>query len=154
MTTKADFNAEEWETVTQGPLLAGTLVAAAHRGGTIRESVAMAKAYTEARKQQGASELLDQLAASPPAVQASRLQQGGDLESVVTGHLREAVGILEPKATPEDVEAYKDFVVHVAMAAAEAHKEGGFLGIGGEHISAEEKKALDKIAAVLGIDET
>lgn len=150
MTTKADFNAEEWETVAQAPLLAGTLVVAASRGGTIRETVAMAKAYAAAREQHGASELLDQLVASPPAVQASRLQQGGDLQAVVSERLREAVRVLAEKATPEELEAYRGFVRSVAAAAAEAHKEGGVLGIGGEQVSEDEQRALDSIAATLG----
>ena len=68
MTKKADFNAEEWTTVVEVPLLAGLRVVAAERGGTIRESLAMGKVYAEARRQQGQSELLDDLAATPPAV--------------------------------------------------------------------------------------
>ena len=50
MTTKADFNAEEWERVLQGPAIAGLIVVAAQRGGTIREGMQMAKEYREARE--------------------------------------------------------------------------------------------------------
>ncbi len=64
--------------------------------------------------------------------------------------LREALHILEAKGSPEDVDAYKRFVLAVAQAAAEAHKEGGFIGIGGRRVSAEEQAALDDIAGVLG----
>ena len=42
MTTKAEFNAEEWQNVAEGPALGGLIVIAAQRGGTIRESVQMA----------------------------------------------------------------------------------------------------------------
>ena len=38
----------------------------------------------------------------------------------------------------------------VAQAAAAAHKEGGFLGIGGKEISEAEDKALDEISLALG----
>lgn len=41
MTKKADFNADEWAKVVEGPLLAGMQVITADRGGTIRESMAM-----------------------------------------------------------------------------------------------------------------
>ena len=34
MTRKADFNAEEWSTVVEGPLFAGLKVVSSHRGGT------------------------------------------------------------------------------------------------------------------------
>ena len=37
----------------------------------------------------------------------------------------------------------------MAQAAAEAHKEGGFIGIGGKQISDEEQAALDEINALL-----
>jgi hypothetical protein len=41
MTTKAEFNAEEWERVAQAPALAGLMVMLADRGGAIRESIAL-----------------------------------------------------------------------------------------------------------------
>ena len=150
MTKKADFNAEEWAAVVEGPLLAGARVITASRGGTIRESIAMGQAYTEARKSQGESELLDELVASPPALDASRLQGGGDIATVSRERLGQAVALVEQKATPEELEAYKSFVLSAAQAAAAAHKEGGVLGIGGQEVSAEEQAALDEIAAALG----
>jgi hypothetical protein len=154
MTSKADFNAEEWSTVVEAPLLAGLRVIAADRGGTIRESVAMGRVYEEARKSQGQSELLDQLASSPPAVDQERAKAAGDLRTLTSERLREALGILDGKASPEEVESYKRFVVSVAEAAAKAHKEGGFIGIGGKQISESEQAALDEIAATLGTSAT
>ncbi len=50
MTTKADFNGEEWDQISEGPALAGLIVIASQRGGTIRETLAMAKVYAEAQK--------------------------------------------------------------------------------------------------------
>ena len=50
MTTKAEFNAEEWSKITEGPALAGLIVIASQRGGTIRESLAMAKVYRRRRR--------------------------------------------------------------------------------------------------------
>jgi hypothetical protein len=151
MTGKAEFNAEEWQTVVEGPVLAGLRVVAASRGGSIRESIAVAKVYGHAREQQGGSELLDALVASPPAVDAHEVRErGGDIATVSSDRLREALRLLGEKATPEEVEEYKAFVVEVARTAAEAHKEGGFIGIGGKPISDEEQAALDEIQAVLG----
>jgi len=43
MTTKAEFNAEEWEQIAGGPALAGMIVISAQRGGTIRETIAKAR---------------------------------------------------------------------------------------------------------------
>jgi hypothetical protein len=147
--SKADFNADEWSTVVEAPVLAGMRVVSADRGGTIRESLAMAKVYTEARGHQGESELLDALASSPPAVDPQRLQAGGDITAQSSERLREALRLIGEKGTPEDVEQYKRFVLSAAQAAAEAHKEGGFIGIGGKQISAEEQAALDEIRATI-----
>lgn len=151
MTTKADFNAEDWSTVVDGPLYAGLRVIAADRGGTLRESMAMGRVYQEARARQGASPLLDELIKSPPAIDPERLQAaGGDLSAVTTDHLRRAMSILESTATADEVDAYKTFVMTVAQAVAAAHKEGGFLGIGGTRISEAEDQALDEISSALG----
>jgi hypothetical protein len=149
MTKKADFNAEEWSKVVEGPLLAGLRVVSAERGGTIRESLAMGQVYAQARQRHGESELLDELVASPPAVSPGSVPQGGDVAAASTERLHEAVAVLEQKATPDEIEAYKQFVIAVAEAAAKAHKEGGFVGIGGKQISQKEQAALDEIAATL-----
>ena len=151
MTSKADFNAEDWSTIVDGPLYAGVRVIGADRGGTLRESVAMSRVYQEARARHGASPLLDELIKSPPTIDAQRVQAaGGDIGAVTTDHLRKAMSILEREATPEEVDAYKTFVMTVAQAVAGAHKEGGFLGIGGHKISDAEEAALDEISTALG----
>lgn len=149
MTSKADFNAEEWSTVVEAPLLAGMRVVAAHRGGTIRESFAIAKAYGEARQAQGDSELLDGIVSSPPALDAERLRAAGDIRSISTKRLQEALRLVSEKGSPEEADQYKRFVLEVAQTAAEAHKEGGFVGIGGKPVSDEEQHALDEIRQLL-----
>jgi hypothetical protein len=150
MTQKSDFNAEEWSTLVEAPVLAGLRVVTAGRGGTIKESIAMGKVYAQARQQHGDSELLDQLVASPPAMDPSRLASGaGDVAQTSTTRLQEAVRVLDQKGTPQDVEAYKRFVLGLAQTVAEAHSEGGFAGIGGKPVSDEERAALDELAATL-----
>lgn len=151
MTRKADFNAEDWSTVVDGPLYAGLRVIAASRGGTLRETMAMGRVYQEARTQHGESELLDELIKSPPTVDPDRVREAqGDVASLTSRHLREAIGIVEAHATPAETDAYKKFVMTVAQAVAGAHKEGGFLGIGGTEVSDAENQALDEISSALG----
>ena len=130
-------------------MLAGMRVVTAGRGGTLRESLALGKVYAAARQQQGESEFLDDLVSSPPAVDPNR-QKGGDIKTVSAERLRSAIALLEQKAEPEEVEAYRRFVLSLGEAAAAAHKEGGFLGVGGKQVSEEEQAALDEIAAVIG----
>src|SRR5215213_7815565 len=66
MTGKADFNAEEWSTVLEGPPLAGMIVITAQRGGTLRESISMAKVYGEARQQHSSDGLLEEIVSAQP----------------------------------------------------------------------------------------
>lgn len=151
MTRKADFNAEEWSTVVDGPLYAGMRVISADRGGTLRESLAMSRVYQDARQHQGEDELLDELVKSAPSIDPDRIRgAGGDLSAVTSQHLGEAIRILTAKATPAEVDDYKKFVMTVAQAAAAAHKEGGVLGIGGTQVSEREEQALDEISIALG----
>ena len=146
MATKADFNADEWSKLVEAPLLAGMRVSGAAGGGKIREAVAVAKVYGEARTQHGDSALLDEIVGSPPGVEETA--PGDDPAAVVTARLKEALRIVDEKS-PEDSDAYRSFIVAVARGAAEAHKEGGFIGIGGRKISEEEAAALDEIQAVV-----
>ena len=66
MTGKADFTEDEWKIVLEGPTSAGMIVIAAERGGSVRESFSMAKAYTDARGHHGESELLDEIVSTKP----------------------------------------------------------------------------------------
>src|SRR6185437_5791912 len=87
MTRKADFNAEEWSKVVDGPLYAGMLVISAERGGTLRETAAMSRVYQDARQRRGASELLDELISSPPSIDADRIREAGGDVAAVTGSI-------------------------------------------------------------------
>ena len=144
MTRKADFTAEEWQTVSEGPTSAGMIVITASRGGTFRESFSMAKAYSEARQEHGASELLDEIVSAKPEVDRSRHASPEELRSASLDRLREAVALLERKASPEEVEDYRRFVVTLANRVAEAHKEHG------ELVSDDEQRAIDEIRGALG----
>ena len=151
MTRKADFNAEEWATVVNAPVYAGLRVIGADRGGTLRESAALGRVYQEARARHGESQLLDELVTSPPAIDPQQLRAaGGDRAAMTTQQLRDAMAILEAKANPAEIDAYKRFVMTVAQEVASAHKEGGFLGIGGTPVSDAENQALDEISRALG----
>jgi hypothetical protein len=151
MTTKAEFNAEEWQRVVNGPALAGLMVVAAQRGGTLRESMSMAKAYREAReKHQG--DLVGEIVASPPQLDARAYTSADDLRVRGLEDLRSTVQLLEAKAASDEVDEYKQFILTVAQRAAEADKSGSFLGIGGERVSDAERQALDAIAEALGVE--
>ena len=149
MTGESDYTPEEWKTVLEGPPSAGLIVMAAQRGGTFRESFSMAKSYGEARQQAGESQLLDEITAAKPEVDHTRFHTVEELKQHCLENLRQAVGVLEAKATPEEVAEYKELVKSLAERVAEAHREG-FLGLRGERVSEAERGAVAEISAALG----
>ena len=144
MTGKADFTSEEWNTVLEGPPSAGMMVVTAQRGGTLRETIAIAKAYVEARKQHGESELLDEIVSAKPEMDHTRYHSAEELKDSGLQHLRAAIELLERKATPEELDEYRRFVLNLAGRVATAHREGG------EDVSPAERAAVEEIAAALG----
>jgi hypothetical protein len=144
MTGSADFTPEEWDTIQEGPTSAGMIVSTAHRGGTIREAFAMAKAFTDARQQHGDSALLDELVSSKPEVDRSKANSPEELRENGLRTIREAVALLEQKATPEEVEDYRRFVISVAQRVAEAKGEDD-----DAKISDAERAAIEEIEAAL-----
>jgi hypothetical protein len=149
LTAKADFTEDEWKTVLEAPPSAGMLVIASDRGGSIRESFSMAKAYTEARKQHGESQLLDELVTAKPEMDHTRYHSPEELKEGSLKHLRDAVELLKAKATPDELSEYKKFIVGLANRVAEARKEG-FMGLSGDRVSDDERTAIQEIETALG----
>ena len=144
MTTKAAFAPEEWTLVLEGPPAAGMMVATAAHGGTFRESIAMSKAYTEARAEHGESELLDEIVSAKPKVDHTRYHSPEELRDSGLGHLRDAMTLLQSKATAEECDDYRHFVLTLADKVAAAHREHG------QAVSPAEAAAIEQITAALG----
>lgn len=144
MTTKAAFSPEEWDVVLEGPPTAGMIVVTAARGGMIRETIAMSKAYAQARAQHGASELLDEIVAAKPQMDHSRYRSAEELRDSGLARLRAAVALLGSKATAAEIDGYQRFVRALADKVAAAHREEG------QNVSPAEAAAIQQIAAALG----
>src|SRR5215471_6932874 len=99
MTRKADYSAEEWHLISEGPMTAGMMVITAEGGGTFRETFALAKAYTEARKQSGESELLDEIVSSKPEFDRHKFHSNEELHEKGLQQLADAAALLREKAT-------------------------------------------------------
>jgi hypothetical protein len=148
MTTKAAFSPEEWTSVLQGPPSAGMIVVNAASGGMFRETMAMSKAYVEARAMHGQSELLDEIVAAKPKMDHTMYHSIDELKDTGLQHLRTAVALLETKATPEEVDEYRRFILTLANKVAAAHREEG------QTVSPAEAVAIDQIAGALGTKES
>jgi len=147
MTTHADFTEEEWETVLEGPTSAGMIVTTAERGGSFREAFAMAKAFTEARQDHGASELLDEIVSHKPKTDRTKAHSGEELKEHGLQKIRDAVALVSAKATTVELGDYRAFTLSLAQRVAQAKKEKGSEG----GISAAEAAAITEIEAALGV---
>ena len=144
MTTQAAFSPEEWKVVLEGPPAAGLIVITAAHGGTFRETIAMSKAYAEARAEHGESELLDEIVSAKPKVDHTLYHSPEELRDHGLAQLRDAVTLLESKATAEERDDYRRFVLTLANEVAAAHREHG------QSVSPAEADAIQQITAALG----
>jgi hypothetical protein len=138
MTSKADFSEQEWETLQKGVTGAGLLVSVSDKSffDTFKEAGALAKHMSEARESHD-SDLVRELA----AIKGSGFgltSKPDEVERETLDAERSAVALLREKA-PDDLEAYRSFVLDVAQSVAEAAK-----GVG-----AVETGAIEKIRTAL-----
>ena len=144
MTTKAAFTTEEWDLVRAGPPAAGMMVIAASKGGMMRETFEMAKAYADARQEHGESELLDELVSAKPERDHTKYHSFEELKENSLRRLREAVELLTAKATPEEVDDYRRFVLTLTERVAKRHKEDGV------EVSPAEEQTIADVRGALG----
>jgi hypothetical protein len=88
--------------------------------------------------------LLDEIESAKPQVDHSRFHSFEELKSAGLQHLRDAIAVLDTKATPDDIAAYRRFVLSVADRVAKAHREDGV------DVSGPEQAAMDEISAAMG----
>jgi hypothetical protein len=145
MTGSADFTKEEWDIVLEGPTSAGMIVSAAERGGTFREIFAIAKSFTEARAEHGESALLDEVVSHKPEMDKTRSHSPEELRSHGLERIREAVALVEAKASVEELGDYRNFVITLANKVAAAKTKGDETGA-----SEAEAAAIAEITEALG----
>jgi len=74
-----------------------------------------------------------------------------NLKNAVLERVRSAVSVVASKATPAEIEAYRQMLVSVAERAANASNEGGFLGFGGVRVSDKEQAFITEVKAAASI---
>jgi hypothetical protein len=138
MAGKADFTEEEWDALQKGVTGSGMLVSVAHRDFTDSFGEAKALANDLASNRESASQLVRELSATHGTgfgfVASPKEVSEGTMTALAT-----AVETLTAKA-PDELEAYRAFVLEVANAVAEA--KGG--------VQEEETAAIAQITAALG----
>ena len=155
MTSRQDFSDEEWARIRRAPLVAGLAISLADPGGPIevaKETMASLRSATLPPSQE---ELLAGVALDVQALAQHRQNPLGDFKprsgQQVLEELRGVNEIVTAKATPEEVEAFRRWLVAAAQSAADAAKEGGFMWFGAEQVSAGEKQMLDQVRTAIGV---
>ena len=155
MTSRKDFTDEEWTRIRRAPIVAGVAISLADPGGPIEVAKETAATLRSATLPPSQEELLASVALDVQAMAQHRQNPLGDFKprggEQVLEELKGVNQLVTAKATPEEAEAFRRWLLAAAQAAADAGNEGGFLGFGAERVSAGERRMLDQVRAVLGM---
>ena len=159
MTSKADFSEDEWTRVKRAPFVAGMAISLADPGGPIelvKETAATLKTVRDAAESGARGDLIDAIAQEVVADAGQRKNplhdfrpKGALAGQEILEELADVNRIVSAKATPEEADAYRDWLKAAAQEAANAAKEGGFMGFRAERVSDGEQRMLDKLGEVL-----
>lgn len=163
MATKENFSKEEWTLLLLAPTYASTYVITADMSvvGALREMKAMANAIMHHEPPADARELANAVIADIQARSKEKQglegspteegQEGQDGREPAREGLRQAAGLLDAKCPPEEGAGFKQWLLDIAQAVAEADKEGSHFGMGGVRVTDKEQAALAEIKSFLGL---
>jgi hypothetical protein len=159
MTTKADFTDEEWTRLERSPIVAGMAISLADPGGPIeafKETSASLKSILDTALAEGQNELVETVAKGGAEKARARQNPLGDFKprgatagQEVLAELSAVNELLSQKASPEEAEAFRQWLLATAQRVAEAAKEGGFMGFKAERVSEGEQRMLEQLREVL-----
>ncbi|HEX8492099.1 MAG TPA: hypothetical protein VF658_04600 [Pyrinomonadaceae bacterium] len=161
MGIRDNFTPEEWKSLLKAPMLVSYAIAGAAPSGEegfIQEMSAVADAIIEGGEQAAKASLLEAVVADIVANAGDEMR--GPTEKISVGEIKnralvncQSVALLlQTKASPEEADAYKRWLIAVAQKVAAAAKEGGIFGFGGKQVSESETATINEIAAALSIE--
>lgn len=158
MTTKEDFTEDEWRRIVRAPFVAGMAISLADPGGPIEATKETMATLKQATSPPSREQLLAEVALEVQAmVQAKQSPlsgyrptgDGSPAGEQVLEELRAVQALVAAKAAPEETAAFGRWLVAAAQAAAEAAKEGGFMGFGAVLVSEREEAMLVQVRAAV-----
>ena len=161
MTSKADFADEEWTQLKRAPFVAGMGISLADPGGPIEalhETSATLKTVLAAAEAGDHGELVSAIARETADDARHRKSPLGGFKPTkgatagveILDELRGVNRIVSEKASAEDAAAVRAWLLQAAQAAADAAKEGGFMGFHAVRVSEGEQRMLDSMGEALG----
>lgn len=147
------FSDAEWMKVRAAPMAAVYLVGTASPSsgaGAVNELAAAAGAVNDAVNAASPTSLIGAgFGGGMTKAELDRLAADAPPHDQILSVIHDGLALVKQKS-PSDATAYSDMVMNAANKAAQATKEGGFLGIGGTLVSDAEQQALAEIAGALG----
>jgi hypothetical protein len=158
LTTKSDFTEDEWSRIVRAPFVAGMAISLADPGGPIEATKETLATLRSATNPPSREQLLAEVALEIQAMAQQKQSPLGGYRPTADGaswgeqvltELRDVQAAVAAKATPEESEAFGRWLVAAAQAAADAAKEGGFMGFGAQQVSEREAAMLDQVRAAV-----
>lgn len=151
MAGEADFTPDEWQVMRHALTCAGVVVSIAEGGGDdmISEMLAVTQMVRAAARNHP-NQLVRELANMTHFQSGLRpgIERAAYEEQALAAMLA-ASKMIEAKA-PADLPAFRGFLIELAEAAANAHREGGLAGLGGVRVTAAEASAIARVKKALG----
>ena len=159
MTGKADYTDEEWNRLRRAPFVAGMAISLADPGGPIEmshETIATLKeASTPPSREQllleVSQDIMSMVNQKQNPLAGFKPDRSAPAGTWVLDELSAVNDVLLAKATPEEADGFRRWLLDVAQGAADAAKEGGFMGFGAERVSEGEQGMLDQLRSKLGV---
>lgn len=154
VTTKSDFTEDEWARIVRAPFVAGMAVSLADPGGpaeTTKETMATLESATNPPSREQLLVEVSQDIEAMRQIKQSPLggyrpsPEGGSAVEQVLEELRAVQAMVSAKAAADESAAFGRWLLTAAQAAADAVKEGGFMGFGAQQVSEAEQAVLDRV---------
>lgn len=165
MTNKDSYSSTEWAQISAAPMAAGMYLVLASPGLTsiLSETKAMMEATMKGERPAGAQDLINSIMADmteraenrekiePPSMPEGAEKDPAAAQKALMAQIADASATVAARGSAEEAAGYNQWLYSVAVATAEAAKEGGFMGIGGERVSDKEQAALNQLKTVLSL---
>jgi hypothetical protein len=155
-----DFTDEERTRLKRAPFVAGMAISLADPGGPIeafKETRATLKTVHEAAGGsrgelvgEVAREVVEDSQHRKSPLSGFKPSSAAAAGAEILDELQAASRVVAEKASPEDAAAFRDWLLAAAQEAADAAKEGGFMGFHAERVSEGEQRMLDRLREALG----
>jgi hypothetical protein len=158
VTTKSDFTEEEWTRIVRAPLVAGMAITLADPGGPIEAAKETMATLKNATSPPSREQLLAEVALEIQAMTQQKhnplkgykpTTDGAPVGEQLLEELRTVQALVVAKSEPAEAAAFGQWLVTAAQAAADAAKEGGYMGFGAQQVSDREEAMLGQVRAAV-----